>query len=122
MVFKNMPLTNIHKMADPAHRAALAAGMQGKFWEYHDKLFEAKKLNNQLFTAIATELNLDIEKFNKDRNSAAVRRMIQKDVNDARSAGVTGTPTVFINGRKPIQRSLQGFQQIINEELAKAGK
>jgi protein-disulfide isomerase len=119
IVFKNMPL-QFHKMADPSHRAALAAGEQGKFWEFHDKLFKAKKLSNKLINSIATDLKLDMEKFKKDMASPKIRAMINKDLADAQKAGVTGTPTVFINGRKLQQRSLQGFQQLINEELAKA--
>lgn len=119
IVFKNMPLS-FHKMADPAHRAALAADMQGKFWEFHDKLFAAKKLSNPLITSIATELGLDMEKFNKDMSSPVVRQKIRKDLADAKKAGVTGTPTIFINGRKLTQRSFQGFQGMINEELASA--
>jgi protein-disulfide isomerase len=121
LVFKNMPL-NFHKMAEPAHRAAMAAGLQGKFWEYHDKLFMAKKLSNELILNVATEIGLDVEKFKKDMNSSIVQQKIRKDLADAQLAGVTGTPTVFINGRKLSQRSLQGFQQIIDEEIAKAGK
>jgi len=121
LVFKNMPL-NFHQMADPSHRAAMAADMQGKFWEYHDKLFAAPALTTQLLDTTATELGLNMEKFNQDRNSPAVRQRIRKDITDAQQAGVTGTPTVFINGRKLTERSVQGFQQLIDEELAKAGK
>ncbi|WP_163339317.1 thioredoxin domain-containing protein [Desulfopila sp. IMCC35008] len=118
IVFKNMPL-QFHKMADPAHRAALAAGEQGKFWEFHDKLFAAKKLSNELIDATAAELALDITKFKADMDSPKIRMMINKDLSDAKKAGVTGTPTVFINGRKLQQRSLQGFQKLIDEELTK---
>jgi protein-disulfide isomerase len=121
LVFKNMPL-QFHKMADPTHRAAMAAEMQGKFWEYHDRLFAAKQLSNALIESIAVDLGLDMDKFKKDMASPVVRQKIGKDLADAQNAGVTGTPTVFINGRKPSQRSLQQFQQIIDEELKKAGK
>jgi len=121
LVFKNMPL-NFHKMADPAARAALAADMQGKFWEYHDKLFKAAKLTPQLLDETAKQIGLDMAKFEKDRNSAEVQQRIRKDMVDAQKADVTGTPTVFINGRKLSQRSAQGFQQLIDQELKKAGK
>lgn len=122
MVFKNMPLYKIHKMADPAHRAAMAAAMQGKFWEFHDKLFAADKLSNDFIDATASEIGLDMEKFKKDMNSNTVRQQIRKDLTDAQKAGVTGTPTVFVNGKKLSQRSLQGFQEIIDEELARLQK
>ncbi len=120
LVFKNMPLYKIHKMADASHRAAMAAGMQGKFWEYHDKLFAAKKLSNDLLDSTAKELGLDLDKFKKDMNSNTVRQLISKDLTDAQKAGVTGTPSVFINGRALTQRSVQGFQSLIDEELAQS--
>ena len=116
LVFKNMPLS-FHKMAEPAHRAVMAADLQGKFWEFHDKLFAAPKLSNQLITDIAGDLGLDMEKFEKDMNSGQVRQKIQKDLSDAKRAEVTGTPTVFINGRRVSDRSVQAFQNMINEEL-----
>ena len=115
-----MPL-KFHKNAEPAARAALAAREQGKFWEFHDKLFAAKKVTRKLIKEIAVELNLDIPRFEKDMNSAKIRSKLQQDLIDAKKAGVTGTPTVFINGRIPKQRSLQGFQMLINDELKKLG-
>ena len=120
IVFKNMPL-NFHKTAEPAARAALAAYEQGKFWEFHDKLFAAKKLSMDVIQQTAVDLNLDMPRFKKDMNSSKVRAKLQKDLSDAKKAGVTGTPTVFINGRKPKQRSLKGFQILIDDELKKLG-
>ena len=118
IVFKNMPL-QFHKLAMPAHRAAMAAGEQGKFWEFHDRLFAAKKLSDKLIDDIAKELQLDTDKLKKDMQSPLVQQRIRKDLNDAQKAGITGTPTVFINGRKLNKRSLQGFQKIIDDELNK---
>lgn len=120
-VFKNMPL-QFHKMADPSHRAAVAAGEQGKFWEFHDKLFALETLTDEGINGIAVELNLDLVKFKADMEAPKTRMMINKDLDDAQKAGVTGTPTIFINGRRLQQRSVEGFQQMIDEELAKAGK
>ena len=113
-----MPL-QFHKMAVPAHKAALAAGEQGKFWEYHDKLFDLDKLTIQGINSIAPELNLDMSKFTADVKSPQIIRKINKDLADAQKAGVTGTPTVFINGRRLQKKSPEGFQQMIDEELAK---
>jgi len=113
-----MPL-KFHKSADPAARAALAAGEQGKFWEFHDKLFAAKKLNTKVINQIAIDLGLDMVRFASDMKSPQIRSKLQKDLIDAKKAGVTGTPTVFINGRIPKQRSLRGFQEIIDDELKK---
>ncbi len=121
LVFKNMPL-NFHKMAMPSARAAFAAREQGKFWEFHDRLFAEPKLSKEVIDKIALDLKLDIPKFEKDMASPQVQASINKDLMDAEKAGVTGTPTVFINGRIPQQRSLEGFQAIIDDELSKAGK
>lgn len=120
LVFKNMPL-RFHKMAEPSARAALAAHEQGKFWEFHDKLFAESKLSDEAINKVAAELNLDIALFEKDMQSPKIQTKIQEDMLEAQKAGVTGTPTVFINGRTPRQRSLEGFQALIDEELRKLG-
>ena len=111
-----MPL-RFHKFADPAARAALAAGEQGKFWEFHDELFASEKLSNQVIQNIAVKLGLDMSRYEADMKSPAVKQRISKDLNDAQQAGVTGTPTVFINGQRLKNRSPQGFQALINEAL-----
>jgi len=121
LVFKNMPL-NFHKMAVPAAKAALAAHEQGKFWEFHDRLFAEKKLSQEGITQIAQELNLDMTRFAKDMSSPKIQAQINKDLQDAQKAGVTGTPTPFVNGRPLKQRSPEGFQAIIDDELRKRGK
>ena len=118
IVFKNMPL-RFHKMAVPAARAALAAGEQGKFWEFHDELFAAEKLTEEVITATAVKLGLDMEKFARDLNSPSIKQQINQDLRDAQEAGVTGTPTIFINGKKLKNRSMQGFQTMIADELKK---
>ena len=116
IVFKNMPL-RFHKFADPSARAALAAHKQGKFWEFHDKLFAIEKLSTEAINNVAVELQLDIDQFNKDMESQEIRQMVNKDMLDAQKAGVTGTPTIFINGKKLKNRSLAGFQAMIDKEL-----
>lgn len=116
-----MPL-NFHKMALPAARAALAAKEQGKFWEFHDRLFAEKKLSKEAIDKIALDLKLDIPRFEKDISSPGIQASINRDLQDAKNAGVTGTPTAFINGRIAKQRSLEGFQAIIDDELHKLGK
>lgn len=121
LVFKNMPL-QFHEMAEPAARAALAANEQGKFWEFHDKLFTVAQLNPEALTTVAAAVGLDMARFNTDMQSPAIRQKLSKDMLDAQKAGVTGTPTLYINGRKLKQRSLAGFQTLIDEELKKAGK
>ena len=116
-----MPL-NFHKMALPAAKAALAAREQGKFWEFHDRLFAEQKLSKEGIDKIAVDLKLDIPRFQLDMASPEIQAYIEKDLQDAQKAGVTGTPSPFINGRVPKQRSPAGFQAIIDDELSKLGK
>lgn len=116
VVFKNMPL-RFHKFADPSARAALAAGEQGKFWEFHDELFKVEKLSDQTIRDTAVKLGLDMSRYEADMNSPAIKQRVSKDLSDAQKAGVTGTPTVFINGQRLKNRSPQGFQALINEAL-----
>lgn len=118
VVLKNMPL-NFHKMARPAAYAAMAAHEQGKFWEFHDLLFKEKNLTAANIEKMASDLKLDMDKFKADMKSPEIIAKVQKDIEDAKKAGVTGTPTVFINGRRPQQRSPQAYQALINEELQK---
>jgi protein-disulfide isomerase len=119
LVFKNFPLGN-HKSAMPAAIAALAAERQGKFWEFHDLLFKYyNRLNEQKVNEIAQQLNLDMEKFEKDRKDPRIRAMINREVSEGNRAGVRGTPTVFINGRLLRNRSMAGFQELIEKALKK---
>ena len=118
IVLKNVPL-RFHKFADPAARAALAAGEQGKYWEFHDELFAiSPKLDPIAINGIAKKLGLDINKFKKDMASPAIRQKLAKDLHDAQESGVTGTPTIFINGIKLKSRTLPAIQKLIDEELA----
>ncbi len=120
LVFKNFPLTRIHKFAMNAAVSALAANQQGKFWEFHSELFKNyNNLNDKKFEEIAQSLELDMEQFKQDMGNPALAAMVQRDLKDGVEAGVRGTPAIFINGRVLQQRSLPGFKQIIDEELAK---
>ena len=117
LVFKNFPLRN-HKFALPAAIAALAAEKQGKFWEFHDLLFkDYNRLNEQKVKEITQQLNMDMEKFEKDRKDPRIRAMINRDLAEGNRAGVRGTPTVFINGRLLRNRTMAGFQELIEKAL-----
>lgn len=118
VVFKNFPLKS-HELAQPAALAALAAWKQGKFWEYHDKLFAEKKISQASFVSIAEKLGLDLTKFKEDMSSEELRMQLRNDMMEAQQLGITGTPSVYINGRKLKSRSLAGFQQMIDEEIEK---
>jgi len=122
VVFKNFPLRS-HRFAVKAAAAALAAGSQGKFWEFHDLLFENyNQINDQKIRDIALSLNLDQVEFEKKMNDPEIQKKIRQDFEDGRQAGVNSTPTVFINGRLLKNRSLEGFGELIDKELEKIKK
>jgi protein-disulfide isomerase len=122
LVHKNFPLRN-HKYAQKAAAAALAANRQGKFWEFHDRLFKnPNRLNDQKLQEIARELTLNEEKFKKDMQDTEILKMISQDIRDGVKAGVRGTPTIFINGRLLRQRTLEEFQRLIEKDLEKVKK
>ena len=122
IAFKNFPLSN-HKFAMQAAVAALAAGSQGKFWEFHDLLFENyNKLNDQKIQDIALVVGLNQEEYEKKRKDPAIERRVKQDLSDGRRAGVRGTPTIFINGIRLRDRSLKGFQAAIDKQLQKRRK
>jgi protein-disulfide isomerase len=100
--------------------AALAANQQGKFWEFHAELFaNYNKLNDAKFDEIAQSIELDMEQFKQDMQNPALAAIVDRDLKDGAAAGVRGTPSLFVNGRMLKQRSLPGFKQIIDQELAK---
>ncbi len=117
IVFKNFPIRS-HKFAVKAAVAALAADRQGKFWEFHDELFKNyKNLNEKKVQEIASQLKLNVAKFEKDRKDPLLLEQVKHDINEAIKAGVNAVPTVFVNGKKLKRRSLQGFQELIDKEL-----
>ena len=119
VVFKNFPLRN-HNFANTAAIAALAAKRQGKFWEFHDRLFkDYNRLSDQKIDEIAKELSLKEEQFRADMKDPKMQARISQDIQDGKKMGVTGVPTIFVNGKRLRQRSLQGFRAIIEKELAK---
>jgi protein-disulfide isomerase len=119
LVHKNFPLRN-HKFAMNAAKAALAAHRQGRFWDYHHKLLENyKQLNGAAFKELATELGLDLERFNRDMNDPSIQRLIYRDFKEGRDAGIRGIPAVFINGKLLKNTKGPGFQRMIDAELQK---
>ncbi len=121
IVLKNLPLA-MHQFADPAARAALAAGEQGKYWEFHDALFALPALNDQAIDDIAVKLGLKMDQFKSDMASPKIRQKVDQDIMDAQKAGVTGTPSIFINGHPLRERTLEAFQQKIDAALGKTAK
>ena len=96
--FRDMPLTQIHPLAQGAAEAARCAQEQGKFWEYHDLLFKDRKLDKDGLAEAARALKLDEKQFDSCITSERYKAQIDQDVQDARKAGVGGTPAFFING------------------------
>jgi protein-disulfide isomerase len=117
IVFKHFPIRN-HKFAVQAAVAALAAGRQEKFWDFHDELFSNyNRLNEDKIHEIAKKLNLNLAQFEKDRKDPLLLEQIKYDFNEAIHIGVNSVPSVFVNGRKVKDRSLNGFQALIDKEL-----
>lgn len=104
IVFHHFPLSKIHKNAMAAARAAEAARNQNKFWEMHDHLYRNqnawKDLDDprQIFIQYARELGMNVDRFSRDFDSPQVEQRISDDMQKGASLGVTGTPTVFIEG------------------------
>jgi len=120
LVYKQFPLTTIHPQALPAAKAAVAAGRQGKYWEMHDLLFEnQRQLAPEKYTEFAEKLALDVPQFQKDMESPEVLAQINRDMQDGKAADVTGTPTLFVNGKRLMNRSFDGFRQMIDASLGR---
>ena len=117
IVFKNFPIRS-HTFSVQAAVAALAADRQAKFWDFHDELFKNyNRLNEDNIQEIATKLKLNIEKFDQDRKDPLLLEQIKYDFNEAIHIGVNSVPSVFVNGRRLKDRSLNGFQALIDKEL-----
>jgi protein-disulfide isomerase len=122
LIFKNYPLRR-HTFAKKAAIAAFAARRQGRFWEYHDLLFQnGDSLSDQKFLQIARELGLNLEQFEKDINDLKIVARVNQDIRLGAYMGVRGTPTVFINGRVSRARTLEALEAAVENELKKAGK
>jgi len=122
IVFKNYPLKN-HKFAVRAAAAALAAGRQGKFWEFHDELFkDYRQLSEEKLLEIAHRLGLNKAQFERDRKDPEILASIQRDSQEAVRIGVTGVPALFVNGRRISNRDLRVMDRIIEKEKEKVQK
>jgi len=122
LVFKNYPLRS-HKFARQAAAAALSAQAQGKFWEFHDKLFENyRAINKEKIVEIRDALNLNPDNFDTMRKSPQVARQIQKDVRLGREVGLRGTPSVYVNGRLQRGRNLEALSSAVEAALKRLDK
>ncbi len=120
VVIKNFPLSD-HPFADKPAMAALAAKRQGRFWEYHQRLFQSmSSLSDAKIQEIARDLGLDMERFNRDLNDSSLQALIERDHAEGVQAEVQGTPAFFINGKPLKNRSIEGFHQMIEKEMRKS--
>jgi protein-disulfide isomerase len=126
-VYRHFPLSGIHPRADLASRAAEAAHLQGKFWEMHDMIFAAQRTWSPMaeeaateqFVGMAKKLNMNEEQFRKDILSDAVVARVRRDILVGTKAGVSGTPTFFVNGSVvSLPSNYASLRSFIDERLA----
>ena len=119
LIFLSYPLRR-HRFAKKAAVAAFAARKQGKFWEYHDRLFKNyDSLSDQKFRQIARELGLDLERFEKDMNDLRIVARINQDIRLGAymQPRVSETPSVFINGKESRTWTLEALRVAVEKEL-----
>jgi len=118
-VYRNLPLTSIHPDAQSAAEAAMCAGEQNVYWQYHDKLLNSEILGNGAYIQYAQELNLNMDTFKACITDEKYKDAIQADSDFALNLGVRSTPTFFINGLAIVgAQPLDVFKQVIDKELA----
>ena len=130
VIFREFPLVPAHAHALSAARAAEAAGLQGKFWEMHDLLYTNQNSWKDafdvrpIFEEYARKIGLNLDRYRQDLTSETVQYRIFLDGKRARSLGVKGTPTVFMNGREVPFESLapEKLRPLISAELGKRGQ
>lgn len=121
LVYRNFPLASLHPNAHLAAEAALCAGDQDRYWDYHEALFESKYgSSEEAFKEYAVDLDLDTATFNECLETRQYEDFVRADMDYARSIGVQSTPTFYVNGQPVIgAQPIQVFRQIIELELAK---
>jgi protein-disulfide isomerase len=121
--YRHYPLLSIHPYALPAAKAAEAAGVQGKFFEMHDKLFENQNAWSKsaapqaYFIQYAEELGLDVPLFKQHMRASLIEDKIQDQFNEAQEKGLTGTPSFFLNGEKLEFQTFEDFFGAIEAAL-----
>ncbi|MBU0530461.1 MAG: DsbA family protein [Candidatus Aenigmatarchaeota archaeon] len=119
IVYRDFPLTSLHPQAQPAAEASECANEQGMFWEFHDKIFENQgSMSPEAYKQWAADIGLNTEQFNSCFDSGKYRSEVQKDLADGQAAGVSGTPTFFINGQKLVgAQPFEAFKAVIDNSL-----
>ena len=121
LVFKDFPLPS-HDLAMAAHEAARCAGVQQRFWRYHDRLFtEQPRFRRDDLIRYAVDLGLDRERFTQCLDSGAEAPIVRASRDEGRALGVTSTPTFMVNGTPLVgAQPVEAFRQAIGEALQKA--
>jgi protein-disulfide isomerase len=128
--FRNFPLTSVHPNAFAGARAAEAAGLENKFWEMHDLLYQDQNQwstgsdPTPFFNQYAQQLGLNVTQFKADYSSSKVNDLINADMAEGTKLNINATPTFFLDGKKiNVGESASAFETLINAEIAKkAGK
>lgn len=128
-VFYHLPLTQIHKNALDAAHAAVAAGLQGRFPEMHDMLYESQSVWSEvsdlrpIAADYARRLGLDVEQFKRDMDSPRVKAVVASDVTRAEALRINSTPTILIDGQVfPNENlSVENLRAAIRQKLAGRG-
>jgi protein-disulfide isomerase len=130
VTFREFPLVPTHQHALAAASAAEAAGLQNKFWEMHDLIYDhqadwKKEFDvRPIFEGYAKQIGLDVERYKNDVNGDLVAQRIFQDGKRGHSLGVKGTPTVFMNGREVPFENLpaEKLRVVIQNELRGSGR
>lgn len=119
VVFRDFPLSSIHPRASAAAAAARCAHDQGRFWEYHDRLFaNSARLEDRDLTQYATALGLDVTRFTACTQEPRAAAVVAGNLTSGERLGVSATPVFFINGRfMPGAQPFEAFQRVIDDEL-----
>lgn len=118
LVFRHFPLS-FHPLASKAAEASACADEQGRFWEFHDALFESRALEPEALQAQAGRLGLDLERFAGCLDSGKTADVVRRDLAAGQQAGVTGTPAFFINGVfLSGAQPAEAFRRVIDRALA----
>jgi protein-disulfide isomerase len=129
--FRNFPLTSLHRNAFAAARAAEAAGLQNKFWEMHDALYDPSAWQSwttatdptTFFNQYAQILGLNVTQFKKDFASDTVNSLVNADMGEGNKLGVSGTPSFFLDGKQiQVANTQAAFEKVIKDAIAKKAK
>lgn len=120
LAYRDFPLRGMHGQAELGAESSRCAGEQGKFWEYHDLLFENPgKLDRDGLAVLALRAKLDEKRFDSCLSSGKYRAQVEQDLQDGLRAGVMGTPGIFINGvLLSGAQAEDAFEKVIEAELA----